>query len=307
MSITIVKPGISTTVQDFGRWGNQSMGQSIGGVMDEVSASIANIICKNDQHAPVIEMTLHGTELLFNEDAFIAFSGFGAEAMADETILPFYKLLFIPAGTLIRMKPKNKGCRSYLAMAGGLQFDEMGSTLQSGDLIKSEDRQDAFKGIERTKQIGISQWKIHFNEQDLLEHSIDAIRGPEWDWLDESAQDEIFTKPFIVSTQSNRMGYRLNEKVRGLKEKKELISTAVTKGIVQLTHEGNPVILMADAQTTGGYPRILRIAPAHIAKLAQCKPGDSIKFNQITEDVSILQSKAQRSLLNKIKSSIDLI
>jgi len=220
MSITIVKPGISTTVQDFGRWGNQSMGQSIGGVMDEVSASIANIICKNDQHAPVIEMTLHGTELLFNEDAFIAFSGFGAEAMADETILPFYKLLFIPAGTLIRMKPKNKGCRSYLAMAGGLQFDEMGSTLQSGDLIKSEDRQ---------------------------------------------------------------------------------------KGIVQLTHEGNPVILMADAQTTGGYPRILRIAPAHIAKLAQCKPGDSIKFNQITEDVSILQSKAQRSLLNKIKSSIDLI
>ena len=103
------------------------------------------------------------------------------------------------------------------------------------------------------------------------------------------------------------MGYRLNEKIAGPKEQKELISTAVTRGIVQVTHDGTPIVLMADAQTTGGYPRIARIAPADIAKLAQCRPGDTICFKKITEEASLLKTSQQLNALKKIRSSIQMI
>ena len=307
MSITIIKPGISSSVQHFGNWGEQAYGIGIGGVMDEVSASAANLICRNNISSPVLEMTLHGTEMLFNEDAYIAFTGYGAEAMANGTILPFYRLLFIPAFTLIKMRPSIKGCRSYMAIAGRIEYNDIGSQLNTGDRITFLSSDHGFKEIKNFgKNIGISPWQIQSNEKDFFRDSIDVIIGPEWDWFKASAQEAFLSNPFSISIQSNRMGYRLNETISGLIEKRELTSTAVTKGIVQVTHEGNPIILMADAQTTGGYPRIARIAPADISALAQRRPGEKIRFNKITEDASLSKTNAQNSYLKKVKSSLTL-
>lgn len=308
MSITIIKPGISSVLQHFGHWREQQFGVSVGGVMDHYSASIANIICKNKETAPLIEMTLHGAELLFNKDAYISITGFGAVATINERELPSYKLLHIPAFSIIKMKPSPRGCRSYLAVAGEYKFEELSVSLKSGDLIEFNETEKRFNKIDLNENnIGISQWKIHLNEDELLDKSIGCLEGPEWTWFENSAQEDFFSKQFTLSIQSNRMGYRLNEKISGLKEKRELISTAVTKGIVQITHDGNPIILMADAQTTGGYPRIARIAPADINKLAQCRPGDKIHFNKITEEASILKTNLEISILKKIKSTIKMI
>ena len=308
MSITIIKPGFSSTLQHFGHWGEQQFGISIGGVMDDFSACIANIICKNKETAPVIEMTLHGTEILFNKETYIAITGSGAIATINNIELPFYKLLHIPAFAILNMKPSARGCRSYLAIAGTCRTEGLSSPLKAGDLIEFDETTNCFNGIDlHENKIGISQWKIHINENDLLNKSIDCIEGPEFDWFEANAQEEFFSNTFTLSTQSNRMGYRLNENISVLKEKKELISTAVTKGIVQITHDGNPIILMADAQTTGGYPRIGRIAPADITKLAQCRPGDKIHFNKISEEASLLKTDHQQNILKKIRSTIKMM
>lgn len=308
MSITIIKPGISSSLQHFGHWGEQEFGVSIGGVMDAFSASIANIICSNEETAPVIEMTLHGTEILFNKAACIAITGSGAVATINDIEVPHYKLLQIPAYAILKMKPTARGCRSYLAIAGRFSVQEFAVPLKTGDLIDVEESPISFHGINhRENNIGISNWKIHLNEDELLEKSIDCIEGPEFDWFDTDVQAAFFSTEFTLSTQSNRMGYRLNEKVPLHQEKKELISTAVTKGIVQITHDGNPIILMADAQTTGGYPRIARIAPADLAKLAQCRPGDAIRFNKITEEASNMKSDQQLNTLKKIRSTIQMM
>lgn len=308
MSITIIKPGISTTLQHFGHWGEQQFGVSIGGVMDDFSAKIANIICNKKENAPIVEMTLQGTEILFNKDAFIAITGSGAMATINNIDVPFYKLLHVPAFAILKMKPRAEGCRSYLAIAGEYKNQELGTPFKTGDLIELDETPIYFNGINLDEnKIGISQWRIHLNENELLDKSIDCIEGPEFGWFENKAQEEFFSTTFTLSNQSNRMGYRLNEKISGLKEKKELISTAVTKGIVQITHDGNPIILMSDAQTTGGYPRIARIAPADITKLAQCRPGDKIRFNKVDKEASLLKSEDQLNTLKKIMSTIKMM
>ena len=118
----------------------------------------------------------------------------------------------------------------------------------------------------------------------LLPHFLDVVeitceRGPEWDLFDEASQEQFFNQIFTIAPQSNRMGYRLDGATLFLKEKIELVSTPVTRGIIQVTNEGHPIILMADAQTIGGYPRIARITSGDLSKLAQCRPGMKLKFS----------------------------
>lgn len=308
MSLTIIKPGISSALQHFGNWGEQEFGISIGGVMDAFSATISNIICKNNENTPVIEMTLHGTEIRFNKNAYIAITGSGALPTINEMVLPFNTLLHIPENALLKMKPHTKGCRSYLAIAGNYKNEIPNTPLKTGDLIQFDETIHSFKGITlHEHEIGIPQWKLQLDENELLNKSIDTIEGPEYDWFTTDAQNNFFSKFFTLSNQSNRMGYRLNEKISGLKENKELISTAVTKGIVQITHDGTPIVLMSDAQTTGGYPRIARIAPSNVSKLAQCRPGDKIHFNKITAEASLIKTLHQEQILKKIKSTMKMM
>jgi antagonist of KipI len=114
----------------------------------------------------------------------------------------------------------------------------------------------------------------HLNETVMLA----CESGPEWNWFDNRAKKDFTGETFTISTQTNRMGYRLEGPPLSLWEKKELVSTAVTRGIVQVTHEGSPIVLMADAQTIGGYPRIARLTSHAIDLLAQCRPGVKVRF-----------------------------
>jgi antagonist of KipI len=280
MNITIIKPGIQSSLQDFGKWGEQAFGVSIGGVMDPLAAKIANILCKNNEEAPVMEMTLHGTEILFNQDASIAITGSGSIPYINDVEIPFNKLIQVPKFSILKTKPSPVGCRSYLAVA-----DTNGAGFQ---------------------KIEISNWQINYAENISQEKIIHCIPGPEWNWFDETSQKNFFSHQFTVSNQSNRMGYRLEGMKLKTKDKKELLSTAVTKGIVQVTHEGFPIVLMSDAQTTGGYPRIGRIASTDFSILAQCRPSDKISFKEISEEDAISSWKNQESMMKKIKNSIAL-
>jgi len=151
----------------------------------------------------------------------------------------------------------------------------------------------------------VSHWQV-LNNLGVGEkiNSIHVVAGPEYDRFDEASKNKFFQSTFTIGMKSNRMGYRLEGEKLMLKEKQELVSTPVTAGIIQVTHEGDPIILMADAQTTGGYPRIARVCSVDIARLAQLRPGSMIQFKEITENESLLMRDKVAEVLKKIKFSV---
>jgi len=310
-----------SSLQDLGRWGFQQFGVPIGGAMDKVSAALANIICGNDENEAVIEMTLHGTLIMFNEAAFCAIVGGGCKAYIDDVELPFNRLLWIPAFSIIKTTASIQGCRSYLAVSGGFNVKKVlgsastytpsgiggmnGRNLITGDMLafKREQNLHAASNLHMLPNgVGISHW----HTADLVVPTPDiatvhAIKGPEFDRFNTASQEDIFNSIFTISSQSNRMGYRLEGKKLTLEHKAEMVSTAVTTGIVQVTHEGDPIILMADAQTTGGYPRIARICAADIPLLAQCRPGAKIQFREIGEGESLMRYNKMVEAMKRVK------
>ena len=325
MSITILKPGMMSSVQDLGRWGFQQFGVPIGGAMDKVSAALANIICGNDENEAVIEMTLHGTSIMFNEAAFCAIVGGGCKAYIDDVELPFNRLLWIPAFSIIKTTANLHGCRSYLAVSGGFDVKKVlgsvstytpsgigginGRNLITGDMLafKGEQNLHAASNLHMLPNgVGISQW----HTADLVAPTpeiatVHAIKGPEFDCFNTASQENIFNSILTISSQSNRMGYRLEGNKFILKQKTEMVSTAVTTGIVQVTHEGDPIILMADAQTTGGYPRIARVCSADLPVLAQCKPGTKIQFREIGEGESLMRYNRMVEGMKRVKLGLN--
>ena len=321
MSITILKPGMMSSVQDLGRWGFQQFGVPIGGAMDKVSASLANMICGNDENEAVIEMTLHGASFMFNEAAYCAIVGGGCKAFIGDEELPFNRLLWIPAFSIIKTTANPQGCRSYLAVGGGFNVKKVlgsastytpsgigginGRNLITGDMLafKCEQNLHAASNLHMLPNgVGISPWQTADLNAAASEITIvHAIKGPEFDLFNSASQKNIFTSEFTISSRSNRMGYRLEGKKFTLEQKTEMISTAVTAGIVQVTHEGDPIILMADAQTTGGYPRIARVCAADISLLAQTRPGVKIQFREIGEEESLMRYNRIVEAMKRVK------
>jgi antagonist of KipI len=324
MSITILKPGMMSSLQDLGRWGFQQFGIPIGGAMDKVSASLANIICGNDENEAVVEMTLHGASFIFNEAACCAIVGGGCKAFVGDEELPFNRLLWIPAFSIIRTTAHAQGCRSCLAVCGGFDIKKIlgsastytpsriggmdGRNLATGDMLSFKHEQD-LKATSNLKMlpsgVGISHWQTaDLNAPTAEVATVHAIKGPEFDQFDSASQKNIFGAVFTISSQSNRMGYRLEGKKFSLEQKTEMVSTAVTTGIVQVTHEGDPIILMADAQTIGGYPRIARICAADIPVLAQTRPGVKIKFKEIGEEEGVMRFNKIVEAMKRVKAGL---
>lgn len=300
MSITLVKTGIQCSIQDLGRWGYQQYGIPVGGAMDRTAAITANRICGNADEEAVLECTLHGTVIRCDETITFALTGGGAKAHINGEEVEYNRLIRMVAGSELRLTPDPFGCRTYIAFAGGLELTaELGSVstyLPSGiggiggrNPVAGQTLQPKDPGrmkewgrdlVIREQGFGVSSWRTQVQPLPELNETvlITVENGPEWDWFDTESQQFFFDFPFVISNQSNRMGYRLEGLSLKLKERRELLSTAVTAGIVQVTNEGHPIILMADAQTIGGYPRIARITSAAISLLAQCRPGMKVRF-----------------------------
>jgi antagonist of KipI len=268
--------------------------------MDRDAAKTANRLCENDDEEAVLECALHGLEIKFNETVCFTLTGGGARATINGAAISYNRLIKVIEGSTLKLQPDAFGCRTYIAFAGGLNIKkELGSAstyvasvlggmngrnIIAGDELivnKKIKEPNAAKDIVIDENgFGISKWKAQVN---LLPHVNDVVElsfvhGPEWELFDETSQALFTNQIFTIAPQSNRMGYRMEGATLSLKEKTELISTAVTRGIVQVTNQGHPIILMADAQTIGGYPRIARIVSSDLSKLAQCRPGVKVRF-----------------------------
>lgn len=332
MSMIIEKPGLLTTVQDNGRYGYQQYGVIVGGAMDAVALRIANILVGNTPGAAGLEITILGPDIYFEQETLIAFGGSGPVPMAGGRRLPLWRTVLLPGGTRLRFAPNATGSRVYLAVSGGIDVPQhmnsrstylragiggyKGRALQAGDRLNFGAPPTLGKALHRLLHVPsfdapiVGSWTV---SEDLLppyasEPLIRVMAGPEADAFTEASIEAFFSQPYTVSAQSDRMGFRLD--AAGKLEQRtpgELISSAVTCGTIQVPSDGNPIILMADRQTTGGYPRFAQVATVDLPVLAQMQLGATLRFASISLDDAQRQYILREKGIRRLRSGLELL
>jgi antagonist of KipI len=295
MSIKIIRPGVQATLQDGGRFGYRSIGVGSGGAMDIFAMKVANYLCGNDDSKAAIEINFPAPEILFQQDAMISLTGAEFSATINEITIPVWRTVLVKKDSVIKFVQPVSGAKVYLAVKGGWKAQQwlnsystllkLGAGGNWGRALKKEDEIDFIWNDFSFKENRILPWQISQHELDKVyqpQSKARCIKAPEYDWLDEASQQYFVQNNFTISNQSDRMGYRLNGNRLSLQQPMELISSAVDAGTVQLLPDGNSIVLMADHQTTGGYPRIASVIKADLPKLAQLNPGKTIHFTIIS-------------------------
>ena len=325
MKISIIKPGLLSTIQDMGRLMYLSQAVPVSGAMDSLSARIANKAIGNEDNAAVIEFTYADAVFKTETDVLVAYAGDGAVLVTGDKKLPAERPLFIPFGTTVKLINNPEGSRTYLAIAGGWDVPEVlgskstyitatiggldGRALKTDDVLNgSESISDTSKSIwDKLKGdvIAYPDWGI--SRSSLLPVDRKVIRvvpANEFTWFDGSSLISFLSALFVLSMNSNRMGYHLQGAAIQRVKTNELLSTAVAPGTIQVTGNGNMVLLMADCQTTGGYPRIAQVAAVDMPLCGQLKPGDVIYFKEISRhEAEMLYIDIEQQLL-KIASAV---
>ncbi|NNL09955.1 MAG: biotin-dependent carboxyltransferase family protein [Croceitalea sp.] len=278
--LKVLKSGFYTTVQDAGRFGLRHKGVPISGAMDMTAMNRVNSLLENEPEAAVLEITMTGPTLTFEENTYICIGGAEMSATLNNEPIENYTLYTITEGDIISFGKLEQGFRAYLAIKGGFLTDKvLGSRSQYYPLTSMKRLKDhdeiPFEAASNF-EIKISELRVdsHFDEQTLI-----VERGPEYDMLTDSQLTSIFSKDFSISKENNRMAYQIAEYIDG--HSTNMLTSATLPGTVQLTPAGKLIILMKDGQTTGGYPRILKLTEEAICILAQKKFGDMVNFKLI--------------------------
>ena len=292
--IEVIRGGMLTTVQDLGRRGHQSLGVVAGGAADPFAARVANFLVGNKENAALLEMAFAGPKLRFQEDSVVAWCGADFTATCDGEPLPKNRPVSLTAGSVLGFGGTKTGAMAWLAIAGGIDVPEvMGS--------RSTDLTGKFGGFEGRKLAAGDRLPIGRNDSlkplsrdsvpwSLIPERLVAVcgpgvvrvmRGPEWEGFSEEAREAFFQSIFEVTKDGNRMGTRLSGPSLSLTESGEMISAAVDHGVIQVPPSGQPIVLGVDRQTIGGYPRIGVVATVDLGKLAQLRPGETVRFHEI--------------------------
>ena len=319
MSIQVIKQGIADSIQDQGRYGCQHLGINPNGVMDSVAAAAANLLVGNDLNEAVIEMHFPASVFLFKEQSMIAICGADLLAMINDVFVPVNTPIIIEKNCVLQFKKPLSGARAYLAVKGGFDLQPwLGSFSTNtkavaggfkGRNLKKHDELH-FRTVQKygaalkNKDCEILTWKASVKKFYPSSPVIRITAGSEFDWLTEDAKKRLLSDSFSISNQSDRMGYRMKGDALTIQNENQLISTGITKGTIQLLPDGPFIILMADHQTTGGYPKIAHVITTDIPGLAQMNPGEKIQFRLIeqqeAEDLLFEQQQQLLQLQNAI-------
>jgi antagonist of KipI len=316
MSIFFQTNGILTTIQDSGRQGFRSFGINPNGTMDRTASRLVNILLGNNENEAVLEMHFPAPKLLFEENGVIALGGADFGAKIDRAPIKNWQTIPVNKGQILSFPEKKIGNRIYLSVKGGFQIEDWLNSKSTN--LKAKFGGFAGRKLEKDDRLKFRQLSTNLNHQRPLMISpffvtdylhtnrIRFIIGPEFDLLTPLSSEVILKERFLISQDSDRMGYRLNGKPLYLLNEKELVSSAVTFGTMQLLPNGQMIILMADHQTTGGYPRIGNIISMDLPILAQLGANDKIKFEFVSlEKAEELALNFERDL-NLLKTAINL-
>ncbi|GIM28036.1 KipI antagonist [Clostridium polyendosporum] len=331
MSIKIIRPGLLTTLQDLGRYGFQRYGVIISGAMDQFSLRIANLLLGNKENSACLEITMMGPSLLIKKDTLISICGGNLSPKIGGYPVPQWRSVYVKEGSILEFGACVSGCRAYLSVAGGFNIQEVmgskstylraeiggfqGRSLKENDVLEfSEPSDEGINIIKKLSSMSESNYfaapKWFVSTEILPKYSsnpiIRIIHGGEFEKFSAKSRELFFTSEFQVTSQSDRMGYRLKGSTLELSQPLEMISEAVSFGTIQVPPDGNPIVLLADRQTTGGYPKIAQVASVDLPIIAQIKPGERIRFKEISiEEAQILY--IQRELdIKKLKVGLTL-
>lgn len=295
MSIFVLASGLLTTIQDAGRVGHAAIGIGAAGAMDSVSLRLANILVGNVEKAASLEITLRGPRLRFDEGGLIAITGAAIDVRCDGAIVPLWSPIAVRAGCELTFGGMPDGARSYLAVRGGIERSPvlgsrsvdvnagLGSVVAQGETLRVAASTPICRSLRTVdRAFAATKWSLDPNAWFDTDQPLGAIQGSHFGRLDEASRRALFDTAFHIGNDSNRVGYRLEGPNLALSEPLELISEAVVPGSVQLPPSGAPIVLMAEAPTTGGYPRIAQVASVDLPVLAQKRPGDTVRFTRIS-------------------------
>jgi antagonist of KipI len=310
MSLRILRPGLLTTVQDRGRFGLQHLGVVPCGPMDPVAFELANCLVGNRGDEAELEITVLGPEISFETDALVALCGAEMDVRLGGVAMPSDRPVMVARGTVLNARRTTLGSRAYLSVAGGIALAPMlgsrstylpakfgglqGRALRAGDDLPlvddvaalSRQRYDSLrskKDVAGLRTLHTVSWSAPALTLPAREPIvIHAMEGRHHALFDAAARRAFFDATWKVTPDSNRMGFRLAGPVLARAEAGEILSEPACLGTVQVPSNGLPIALMADHQTTGGYPKIAEIAAADVPRLAQLAPGGLVQFARCT-------------------------
>jgi biotin-dependent carboxylase-like uncharacterized protein len=310
--LLVVKPGLLTTIQDRGRWGLQAHGVPVAGPMDPCSHRLANALAGNDVDAATLEVTLIGPELEFDDERVIAVAGAEFELTVDGRNVPANAAFVVASGSCLRFGRRLRGARAYVAMSGGVGVvPTLGSRAThvisamgglDGRPLKAGDRVPLGDPM-RARNTMSAQPRSPLFALPEGHARIRVLAGPQQDYFTPDALDVLQSAPYTISNTSDRMGFRLEGPAITHARGADIISDATPLGVLQVPASGRPILLMADRQTTGGYPKIATVITADISVAGQLAPGDAISFNVCSPREAVAALIAQERALMAIEAS----
>ena len=333
--IDVIRAGVLTSVQDLGRRGYRHLGVSSGGALDALSLEIGNRIVGNRADAAGIEVTFGPTVLRFKHATRVAITGTDFGATLDDKPVYSWWSLPVRAGQELTLRAAKRGMRCYVAIAGGIDVLPMlgsrstdlaacfgglgGRALRDGDRlpvgVPQPHKGIAFSPEEPAFGVKAPAWcKFVLVDEPVRRgrHSpglawavpIRVLRGPEYDSFSDAAQESVWNEEWTITPNSNRMGFRLSGTALERREKIELLSHAVLPGTIQVPPNGQPIILMGDAQTTGGYPKIGAVIRADLWKLAQVKLNGGVRFIETSVEEARRALADERQYVSQVETAI---
>jgi biotin-dependent carboxylase-like uncharacterized protein len=285
----LTKPGFFTTVQDLGRYGYLKYGVPVSGAMDTFSLAAANVLVGNKPSDAGLEITMIGPELLASVKTQVAITGAANSPKINGQDIPTWQTLNIKDGDVISFSKMESGCRIYMAIRGGIDTPLVlgsrstyvrggfggisGRQLRTGDIVEGSEAEPLGIGHKMPQEL-VPKFTHRFQAH--------AVLGPQADMFTEEGVDTFFSSEYKVTPEADRMGYRLEGPLIEHKGKADIVSDALLPGSVQVPKNGKPIVIMRDAQTTGGYPKIAVIATPDVSLLGQAKPNDVVEFSEVT-------------------------
>lgn len=300
MTVHVKSPGLLTTFQDLGRLGYAHLGISPAGAADQVSLRVANLLVGNDENAPALEMTMTGATLEFEEGAVVAISGAECECKLGAYAVPNNAAIEIPPGGILKCGAMRGGLRAYLAVQGGFDVKPVmgsASTHIGGGFGGLDGRKLAVGDVLRVGVHGGG--KLRRLKPGALEAlfgtTIRVTRGSQERWFGPEAYDRLFSKGYFITEHSNRAGLRLKGEPLRAREQAELLTDGNPLGAIQVPQDGQPIVLFIDQQTTGGYPKIASVIMADMQRVGQLRPGDSVRFSEVSiaQAIELLRQREQ--------------
>lgn len=314
MSLRVLAPGFLTSLQDAGRPGFSAIGVGASGAFDAPTLRLANALCGNPASACGLEITLTGPHLRFDRDSLIAVTGAPIPLFVDDRPAPMWSPVSILAGSSIRLGRIRQGCRSYLAVHGGIAVDTVlgsrssdlnaglgpldGRNLQIGDdlPIGSCDRLPMPAG---RWSLDASHWFRCDPDRPLR-----LLPGSQRGMLTAASMEALFSQAFTVAADSNRVGLRLSGLSLEWRAPVEMTSEGSVPGVLQLPPSGQPIAFGPEAPVSGGYPRIGQVAMVDLPRLAQARPGDRLGFVPIGFDEALSALQRREQALERLSRAI---